>query len=99
MGSAHIATAHCRRTRKTIKIHNLILLLFSAMFLLSGNRCLDAAQGSDSKCSTAYENHNQIDYGPLKVRTVEGRSVLQVQGTRTDLVVGACLSLFTEKGH
>jgi len=48
-----------------------------------------------------YENHNQVDYGPLKVRAVRGTGIVEV-GDKTQpgrAVPGACLSLFTEKKH
>ncbi len=52
---------------------------------------------SSSGCSNddAYENHNQVDYGPLNVS--------RVSGTATDPsgvpVPNACVLLFTERGH
>jgi hypothetical protein len=62
-----------------------------------------AAQKGDDPCSssTAYENHNQVDYGPLRVRAVQGTGIVE-SGDKSQpgkTVPGACLSLFTEKDH
>ena len=62
-----------------------------------------AAQKGDDLCpsSTVYENHNQVDYGPLKVSAVRGMGNVEV-GDKTQparAIPGACLSLFTEKDH
>jgi hypothetical protein len=62
-----------------------------------------AAEKGDDPCpsSTVYENHNQVDYGPLKVRAVMGTGVVQT-GDKTQpgkTIPGACLSLFTERDH
>ena len=46
-----------------------------------------------------YENHNQIDYGPLKVHAVKGRSFIQIGTQKQPGVAGACFVLFTEKEH
>lgn len=60
----------------------------------------DRSRGNSSQCSTAYENLNQIDYGPLRVSEVTGRSVIQIETkiVQND-VRDACLVLFTEKDH
>jgi hypothetical protein len=60
------------------------------------------AQGDDRSCADAktYENHNQVDYGPLKVTAIYGATSLEVAGgTSPKPVPGACMSLFTEEGH
>lgn len=46
-----------------------------------------------------YENHNQVDYGPLKVNVVEGTTLIQVGMEKQPGVPGACLVLFTEQEH
>ncbi len=43
-----------------------------------------------------YENHNQVDYGPLRVRRVAGRVVDAHNGAGIE---GASIGLFTENGH
>jgi hypothetical protein len=52
-------------------------------------------QGRSSTCTVHYENHNQIDYGPLVVQ--------DVKGTITDLqqvaIPKVCAGIFTEKDH
>jgi hypothetical protein len=59
-----------------------------------------AQQSSDSvECSTVYENHNQTDYGPLKVLAVEGTSTVQVGTEEQPAIPGACFVLFTEEDH
>jgi hypothetical protein len=80
-----------------------ILLSGALMFVLS-QPCLAQQRGNSSQCSAVYENHNQVDYGPLKVGIIEGTSVIQagppVKGSPTDPgVPGACFTLFTEKDH
>lgn len=42
-----------------------------------------------------YENHNQVDYGPLSVRVLKGRAV---DNDRVS-IPGVCLGLFSEKAH
>jgi hypothetical protein len=79
-------------------IHKTALLILNLAFLVAGRPCF--AQNSDgSKCSTVYENHNQIDYGPLKVHDVEGTSLIQVGNQAQPGAAGACFVLFTEKDH
>jgi hypothetical protein len=60
--------------------------------------CLPLAsqQGkTQSTCAVEYENHNQIDYGPLTIQ--------ELKGTVTDPQKAAmpkvCLAVFTEQGH
>jgi Carboxypeptidase regulatory-like domain len=77
-------------------------LVFLGLALLAAAPCI-AAQKEDAPCpsSTLYENHNQVDYGPLKVRAVRGMGIVEV-GDKTQpgtVVPRACLSLFTEKDH
>jgi hypothetical protein len=54
------------------------ILLFGAVLLVFSEPCLAQQKESTSHCSTVYENHNQIDYGPLKVGLIEGTSVIQL---------------------
>ena len=42
-----------------------------------------------------YENHNQVDYGPLSVRMVRGRALDKDRVS----IPGVCLGLFSEKAH
>jgi|SRR5438309_1917630 len=83
-----------------MRLHIVLVLL--DLSILAATPC-NAAQKGDAPCasSTVYENHNQIDYGPLKVRAVRGMGIVEV-GDKTQpgrAVPGACLSLFTEKDH
>jgi len=85
----------------TKKLH-MVGILFAALLTLAGP-CL-ARQADASACSAKYEDHNQIDYGPLKVRAVAGTTAIQVgppvQGAPIDPgVPGACFILFTESDH
>jgi hypothetical protein len=81
-------------TTKIATIH-----LFAAVLLVFGGPCLAQQRDNTSQCSTAYENHNQTDYGPLKARTVEGTSVIQMGTQEQPGIPGACFVLFTEKEH
>jgi hypothetical protein len=74
-------------------------LLFAIVLVVPYGLCLAQERGDSSECSTAYENHNQIDYGPLKVRLVEGTSTIQVGTEKQPGVSGACFVLFAEKDH
>lgn len=48
-----------------------------------------------SSCMVEYENHNQIDYGPLIVRQVKGRITEQQQTA----VPNVCVGIFAEQQH
>jgi hypothetical protein len=83
-----------------MRLHIVLVLL--CLSILAAAPC-KAAQKGDAPCpsSTLYENHNQVDYGPLKVHAVRGMGIVEV-GDKTHpgrAVPGACLSLFTEKDH
>lgn len=83
-----------------MRSHIVIALL--AVFLLSvaGSRCAAAAQhGNASKCATSYENHNQTDYGPLRVAAIKGSTDIQIGTQKRPGVPGACLVLFTGRDH
>jgi hypothetical protein len=55
--------------------------------------------GNPVECPTAYQNENQTDYGPLRVRTVRGASVIQLRDQLEPGATGACYTLFTDGGH
>jgi hypothetical protein len=56
--------------------------------------------GTVDSYSTDYENHNQIDYGLLKVSAVQGWSVIRVSDQDEDFgVPGAWYGLFSEADH
>jgi hypothetical protein len=71
----------------------LTLLIFAAALLAAPS--FARQKGDSSPCVAGYENHNQIDYGPLVVQ--------DVQGTITDpqqvAVPKVCVGIFTEKDH
>jgi hypothetical protein len=75
------------------------ILLYVAVLLVISGPCWAQQKDNASECSTVYENHNQTDYGPLKVRVVEGTSVIQVGSQEQPGAPGACFALFTEKDH
>lgn len=58
-----------------------------------------AAPQQETACTdTSYENHNQAEYKPLKVSTLQGRGVIEIKDNTikpNESVPGACLSLFT----
>jgi hypothetical protein len=62
------------------------------------------AQSDIQKCPDAkvYENHNQVDYGPLKVSAVSGSARFET-GNKSDkespVAAGACITVFTDDGH
>jgi Carboxypeptidase regulatory-like domain len=60
-----------------------------------------AQNGDPCPSATVYENHNQVDYEPLKVRAVQGTGAVEADDKTQPgkIVPGACLSLFTEKEH
>lgn len=74
-------------------------LLCFAVLLVFSEPCFAQQKDNPSQCSTVYENHNQTDYGPLKVRVVEGTSVIQVGTQEQPGAAVACFALFTEKDH
>ncbi len=83
-----------------MRIHRVVLLLPSLLLAVAGTRCMAKPHNvNSSPCSTAYENHNQIDYGPLKVEVIQGASDIRVGTQKQPGVPGACLVLFTEKDH
>lgn len=78
----------------------MMIVLCGVALLTAGKPCEAAQQDGPSRCPTTYENHNQIDYGPLKVHTVRGTSVIQIGGrTQPAAPPEACFTLFTEKNH
>jgi hypothetical protein len=52
-------------------------------------------QGRSSTCTVHYENHNQIDYGPLVVQDVKGT----ITDPQQVAVPKVCAGVFTEKDH
>ena len=52
-------------------------------------------QGRSSTCTVHYENHTQIDYGPLVVQDVKGT----ITDPRQVAVPKVCAGIFTEKDH
>ncbi len=67
-----------------------------AMAALFGATLLPAnSHAASSRCATEYENHNQIDHGPLVVQEVRGTVSDPHQGA----IAKACLIIFTEKNH
>lgn len=54
-----------------------------------------AQKESVSACKIEYENHNQIDYGPLVVREVKGT----ITDPQESAVPKVCVGIFTEKDY
>jgi hypothetical protein len=52
-------------------------------------------QGRCSTCKVHYENHNQIDYGPLVVQDVKAT----ITDPQQVAVPKVCAGIFTEKDH
>jgi hypothetical protein len=77
-----------------IVLRNIIVLVAFCWISLAQN------SGTMSSYSTKYENHNQIDYGPLKVSAVQGWSVIRVADHDEDFgAPGAWYGLFSETDH
>jgi uncharacterized surface anchored protein len=73
-------------------IRVVVLLCFTCITFLSPGD----AQSRSSSCSKVdYENHNQVDYGPLKMAVINGNAI-DPSGAP---VPNACVLLFTERGH
>lgn len=57
-----------------------------------------AAPKQEGNCGESYENHNQVEYKPLKLAVVQGTGVIEIEDNvvkKNEPVSGACLSLFT----
>jgi hypothetical protein len=77
-----------------------VFAILSVTLFLLHQPCLAQNGMVTSACSSVYENHNQVDYGPLKLEAVEGTSVIDVGGKVVQQgIVEACYGLFTENGH
>ncbi|MGH9562753.1 MAG: carboxypeptidase-like regulatory domain-containing protein [Terracidiphilus sp.] len=72
-----------------------VALLIFAAALLAESSFAAQQNGDSSPCRAVYENHNQIDYGPLIVQEVKGAITDPQQGA----VPKACVAVFTEKEH
>jgi len=63
--------------------------------------CAPSGLQSENDCrNSVYENHNQIDYKPLKLARVHGTGVIEIRDNiikPNETVPGACLSLFTRE--
>jgi hypothetical protein len=83
-----------------MRINIVVGLLAGFLLSVAGTCCAAAAQGgTTSNCATSYENHNQTDYGPLKVELIQGTSDVQVGTQKQPGVPGACLVVFTDGDH
>ena len=82
-----------------MKIQRLGMLLQAAALFVFAKPCTAAPRDQSTDCSTSYENHNQADYGPLKVTAVLGTSDIRVGNQTQPGVARACFVLFTEVEH
>ena len=58
-----------------------------------------AAQSGDCESHPSYINRNQVDYGPIRVKSIRGKVFMeQNDGTVLGSIPG-CIALFTEKSH
>ena len=71
----------------------LTLLIFAAALLAASS--FAQQKGDSSPCVAGYENHNQIDYGPLVVQDVKGT----ITDPQQVAVPKVCVGIFTEKDH
>lgn len=72
-----------------------LTLLIFAVALLAEPSFAAQQKGESSPCMAEYENHNQIDYGPLIVQEVKGR----ITDPQQVAVPKVCVGVFTEKEH
>ena len=77
---------------KTMITRTLLILL---CILVTGGGIVSGQQSERCKSPIEYENHNQVDYGPLSIRAVTGRASDKDRVS----IPGVCLGLFTEKEH
>jgi protocatechuate 3,4-dioxygenase beta subunit len=70
-----------------------LLRLLSCLILILAFSASSQAQHENDCGQTTYENHNQIDYGPLTVQNVNG-TASDPSGTQ---IPGACIAIFSEK--
>ena len=90
-----IMAGRAGQLEETMKIVKYVVVFVS---FLAASPYRPAQLPNDSAaCSSQYEDHNQIDYGPLKLATIRGGTTVgkEIQNG----VPGACLVLFTEKEH
>lgn len=69
------------------------LLVFAVAVLAAPS--FAAQQKGNPRCMVEYENHNQIDYGPLVVQGAVGTVTDSQQGA----VPKACVGVFTDTDH
>jgi Carboxypeptidase regulatory-like domain len=72
---------------------------YAAILIAFALRAAPAMPQQENACADkAYENHNHIDYKPLKLAKIQGRGVIEIRDNvikPNETVPGACLSLFT----
>jgi hypothetical protein len=68
---------------------------FAAVVLLAFAASFCPAQEPAGKCAPAYQNNNNIDYGPRVFRTVSGHAIDPFSARMS----GGCVGLFAEKDH
>jgi hypothetical protein len=88
------STANSNGCHKPMRIRRITLLIFSVA-LWAEPLFAAQQQGNSSSCLAEYENHNQIDYGPLIVRKIQGA----ITDPQQAAIPKACVALFTEKEH
>jgi hypothetical protein len=72
-----------------------LTLLIFAVALLAEPSFAGQQKGESSPCTAEYENHNQIDYGPLIAQEVKG----MITDPQQVAVPKVCVGVFTEKEH
>lgn len=71
-----------------------LALLIAATLLLAVPSLAQRKPGA-SPCMVKYENHNQIDYGPLVIQDVRG----MIADPQQVAVPKACVGIFTARDH
>ena len=75
------------------------MLLQAAALFVFATPCTAASRGHGPRLFDKLQNHNQADYGPLKVTAVLGTSDIRVGNQTQPGVARACFVLFTEVEH
>lgn len=69
------------------------------LMILGAAAIMATAQRVDCKGHYSYENRNQVDYGPLVVRSISGLIFDDSDEPGDLLSIPGCVAIFTERSH